>query len=280
MNPAQDAQLPLAAKDTEGKQSFFEDHIDLARERSRCFWWEAKGSPAFSSIRIRAIVKMKRSSLSSLAALVCTRLAGTSTAWSFPRFGRMSSSQIALGAVDLPDVKPTPKQMTPRSAPLNFGPASQRDSTLYTAQRPGHNPADKHAPVTRRQLTDWMNFMQSQGIVHIIALLDENEVQIYPEDLLEVYAAHGFQGRRIEMRDLRAQKRIFRIIQSAQEKNERVVVHCTGGVGRAGRVAAGWLVERYGLSLEEATEETLQVAETFRMKRKGDANMLGDWLKP
>jgi protein-tyrosine phosphatase len=39
---------------------------------------------------------------------------------------------------------------------------------------------------------------------------------------------------------------------TANQKNERVVVHCSGGVGRTGHVLAAWLVAGRGLSKQAA----------------------------
>ena len=37
-------------------------------------------------------------------------------------------------------------------------------------------------------------------------------------------------------------------------QNEKVVVHCSGGVGRTGQVLATWLVAKYGLSNQGAID--------------------------
>lgn len=76
-----------------------------------------------------------------------------------------------------------------------------------------------------------------------------------------------------------AAQKIFQIIRQAQEQNEKVVVHCTGGVGRAGRVAAGWLVTRYGMTPQEATKEVMETAESLGIRRKGSAEQLEEWLR-
>ena len=40
-------------------------------------------------------------------------------------------------------------------------------------------------------------------------------------------------------------------IAAAEAAGEKVVAHCTHGMGRSGRVSAAWLAVRYGLSPEE-----------------------------
>jgi protein-tyrosine phosphatase len=75
-----------------------------------------------------------------------------------------------------------------------------------------------------------------------------------------------------------AAEKILAVIDQAEENGQRVVTHCTGGVGRSGRVAAAWLVHRYGLSPEEATKEVLEMAATAHVNRKGSAELLEAWL--
>lgn len=160
----------------------------------------------------------------------------------------------------------------------NFGPVSTRDSLLFTAERPG-NPEGKSDTVSDEAVQGWITYVKAQGITHVIALLDDNEFANYVSDLPTLYQAGGLQFSQQPMSAPDAASHIFQIIdQAAGGGSEKVVVHCTGGIGRAGRVAAGWLCHHYGLSPEEATAETMATAKTFGVNRKGDAAALAKWV--
>lgn len=136
---------------------------------------------------------------------------------------------------------------------FNFGPASARDTVVHTAERPGNNP---HALLAdEQQVQSWLAFMKQQDVSHVIALLDENEYVDYYDaiapggGLLKIYEMAGLTCLVQPMSEPDAGQNIFRFIRHAEacasaKSNGKVVVHCTGGIGRAGRVAAGWLVSR------------------------------------
>ena len=162
-------------------------------------------------------------------------------------------------------------------APHNFGPVSSRDNTLYTACRPG-NPPGKTDAVSNEAVQEWIHFMKDSGVSKVVCLLDDNEYANYDMDLCKQYCAGGLQVFCQEMRAEGASAKINEYIESAAKKGEKVVAHCTGGVGRAGRVGAGWLVHRYGLTPAEATRETLAMAKDAEVNRKGDVDALSLWL--
>jgi protein-tyrosine phosphatase len=159
----------------------------------------------------------------------------------------------------------------------NFGPVSSRDDILYTAERPG-NPPTKTDLVSDESVQEWIMDMKAHGITHVIALLDDNELSNY-SDLPKLYQQAGLQYMQQPMSDPNAAINIYQWIDSVQMSNNgKVVVHCTGGIGRAGRVAAGWLCHKYNLSPDEATTETLNVAKINGVNRKGDVEALTTWF--
>jgi hypothetical protein len=162
-------------------------------------------------------------------------------------------------------------------APHNFGPASTRDTILFTAERPG-NPKEKNDPVPDSKVIEWMDYVKARGVNRVVALLDENEMKIY-SNLPSLYQNGGLQFTIQSMSDPEAPSKLFNLLQSCAENNESVVTHCTGGIGRCGRVCAGWLCFRYGLTPEEATKETLACARDYNIHRAGNADLLEEWLK-
>lgn len=162
-------------------------------------------------------------------------------------------------------------------SPHNFGPVSLRDSVLYTSCRPGHPPG-KADPISDEAVQEWIRFMKERGVSKVICLLDDNEYANYDSNLLQLYSDGGLEYLCQAMKSEGASANIINYVEEASSNGEKVVTHCTGGVGRAGRVAAGWLVRHYGLSPEQATEETLTVAKNDGINRKGDVEALSAWL--
>jgi protein-tyrosine phosphatase len=158
----------------------------------------------------------------------------------------------------------------------NFGPASSRDTFLYTAERPG-NPPGKKDLVPDEKVYEYIAFMKEQGVARVLLLLDEQEIAIY-SDLLAMYTAGGLLYNIKSMNEEGAAKKVMAILKASEEQGERVCTHCTGGIGRCGRVAAAWLVERYNLTPAVATEETLAQAAASGVTRNGDATALSEWL--
>jgi protein-tyrosine phosphatase len=166
-----------------------------------------------------------------------------------------------------------------QSAHHNFGAASTRDKVLFTAERPGSDRAGEGVVIPAETVIEWTSFMKDNGIRHILMLLDDNELEDYAEPgLVKLYENAGFKVHHEPMLIAGAPNRIFDIIQQAESNGERVVAHCTHGMGRSGRVSAAWLVNRYGLSPEEATKEVMEQAEKASLVRLGNPTKLQQWL--
>eukprot|EP00804_Cyclotella_cryptica_P017340 CCRYP_019002-RA/>CCRYP_019002-RA protein AED:0.27 eAED:0.27 QI:0/-1/0/1/-1/1/1/0/202 len=181
--------------------------------------------------------------------------------------------------------------VTPRSSdnPHNFGPASFRDSFIYTCGRPGGDlilESGRKIP-TSEVVSEWVQFMTSPGreIRHVFILLTDDELEVYEEPgLIATYQSHGIKVHHIPY----ASRKSFQKIMSELEivKNQQqdgaltgnAAVHCTHGMGRSGRVAAGWLVHKYGLSVEEAVEEALDAARKAGAERMGSPLQLAEWM--
>lgn len=162
----------------------------------------------------------------------------------------------------------------------NFGPASHRDSVLFTSERPGGDPQSGVAVISASTVQEWIDFMKGKGITDVLVLLDNNELEIYESPgLLAIYEKEGLTAHRAPMGEAGACERVMRIIRNVQKKSQgKIVAHCTHGMGRSGRVAAGWLAKEYGLSPIEATDEAMALAREKGMERLGAPHLLEKWL--
>lgn len=127
-----------------------------------------------------------------------------------------------------------------------FAAADKNEMIVYGAAKPGKS---------RQQVSDWINFMKQQGIQRVCCLLCDSQLAGY-ENLLEIYqsefgmervcwaAIEDFQL--VELETLT--EKILPFLAIANQESEKVVVHCSGGVGRTGHVLAAWLVYSRGLS--------------------------------
>ena len=131
-----------------------------------------------------------------------------------------------------------------------FAPASENEFIVFGSARPGYS---------NEQVTEWIEFMQSQDIQRVCCLLPESQLTRY-SNLLDVYRqTFGFgQVCWTPIEDFRfatPQSLIHQILSFlvlADQLQAKVVVHCSGGIGRTGHVLATWLVVGRGLSNKAA----------------------------
>jgi protein-tyrosine phosphatase len=131
-----------------------------------------------------------------------------------------------------------------------FAPACEYESIVFGACKPGYSD---------RQINDWLDFMKGQNIKRICCLLDEKQLNRY-SNLLERYRQEfgcdrvcwtpikDFQLCEVEM----LTKDILPFLIEAELSKEKVLVHCSGGIGRTGQILAAWLVNRRGFSNKDA----------------------------
>lgn len=131
-----------------------------------------------------------------------------------------------------------------------FAAASEDESIVFGAARPGYGDAE---------VARWIEFMQGHNIKQVCCLLERTQLMRYSE-LLGTYrkifgddrvcwapvADFELVGRDILL------DRILPFLASANSRGERVVVHCSGGIGRTGQVLAAWLVGGRGMSNQQA----------------------------
>ena len=133
---------------------------------------------------------------------------------------------------------------------FKFAAASENELIVFGSARPGY---------TYEEVSEWINFMQNQGIQRVCCLLPETQLTRYP-DLLGVYRqVFGLdQVCWAPIKDFNfatpeiLAHQILPFLAIANQQNEKVVVHCSGGIGRTGHVLAAWLVAGRRLSSKSA----------------------------
>lgn len=132
-----------------------------------------------------------------------------------------------------------------------FAAASENELIVFGSARPGYS---------HQQVSAWIEFMQQQNIRRLCCLLSKAELNPYSLDLLGAYQqAFGLDKicwapiEDFKFADTeRLIHQILPFLAISQQKNEAVVVHCAGGVGRTGHVLAAWLVAGRGFSKKAA----------------------------
>lgn len=141
-------------------------------------------------------------------------------------------------------------------AMYKFAPASRQESIVFGSARPGYSKA---------QVRDWLEYMKGQEIKRICCLLPQKQLAPY-SDLLGTYAQE-FGSQKVcwtPIEDFTLAKpemltgKILPFLREADRQDEKVVVHCSGGVGRTGHVLAAWLVCGRGFSHRAAINAVRQ----------------------
>jgi protein-tyrosine phosphatase len=127
-----------------------------------------------------------------------------------------------------------------------FAPASATETIVFGAARPGYR---------IEKIERWIKFMQTVKIDYICCLLSASQLISYP-NLLEIYQQEFGVDRvcwapiedfQLADRAVLTQQ-ILPFLSIADRNSQRVVVHCSGGIGRTGYILAAWLVAGRGLS--------------------------------
>ncbi|MBE9189054.1 dual specificity protein phosphatase family protein [Gloeocapsopsis crepidinum LEGE 06123] len=131
-----------------------------------------------------------------------------------------------------------------------FASAAEDEPIVFGSARPGYR---------NEQVKEWIKFMQYQDIKRVCCLLPESQLTRY-SNLLDVYRQtfgldqvcwtpiEDFHFADAEI----LIHQILPFLAAANQNHEKVVVHCSGGVGRTGHVLAAWLVVGRGLSNKTA----------------------------
>jgi hypothetical protein len=152
-----------------------------------------------------------------------------------------------------------------------FRAATEGEQIVFGGRRPGF-PFTRVSPEI---LNDWLAFMQHQAIQQIVCLLPPPQLTYYTGDLLAVYQNHfgaqnvcwaPIEDFQLADPDLLTQH-ILPFLIRADSQQKRVLVHCSGGIGRTGHVLAAWLVVKYALSNAQAIEAVRRTGRNARESR-------------
>ena len=134
-----------------------------------------------------------------------------------------------------------------------FAAASENEPTVFGSARPGYR---------NEQVNEWLQFMKEQDIKRVCCLLSASQLNQY-SNLLDIYQQTFGVGRICwaPIEDFSfanpevLTRQILPFLAAADQRNERVVVHCSGGIGRTGHVLAAWLIAARGFSKKMAITE-------------------------
>lgn len=150
----------------------------------------------------------------------------------------------------------------------NFGPAAKGETVVFGAQRPGYS---SHY-VDENKVEEWIKFMKEQGIQRVCCLLDDRQLAYYQGRLLEIYGrAFGSDNLchtpvadfTLCDQSLLIDK-ILPFLSASVAENKKIVVHCSGGIGRTGHILAAWLVHARGLTPQAAVHAVAAVPSVSR----------------
>lgn len=160
-----------------------------------------------------------------------------------------------------------------------FSAASEQEPCIFGARRPGF----PFPRVPSHLVHSWIAFMQAQGITRVVCLLPPRQLTAY-DALLEIYRQRFGEHNVLWVpiadfhlaEEAQLVEQILPFLAQADQRQEKTVVHCSGGVGRTGHVLAAWLVSHRSMSNEEAIAAVSRQGRNARESRNKNLDLLLD----
>ena len=138
-----------------------------------------------------------------------------------------------------------------------FKAASAHEIIVFGAARPGY---------TDEEVLAWIDFVRQKDIQRVCCLLAQSSLDKY-SNLLETYRQKFGEDRvcwapieDFHLCDLSMlNQQILPFLATAEQHQQKVIVHCGGGIGRTGHILAAWLVYRYQYSNREAIATVMKM---------------------
>jgi protein-tyrosine phosphatase/nicotinamidase-related amidase len=132
-----------------------------------------------------------------------------------------------------------------------------------------------------RNIEDDIAVIKENGITHIVSLLSESEYEEYGvKNLKDVYEQHGLNVRYFPIVDQGVPNKndlpeLVEWIDRALKQKHNVLIHCVGGLGRSGVVAASYLVLKENMQPVEA----IKTVRTYRSHRTIENHLQEEFIR-
>ncbi len=135
----------------------------------------------------------------------------------------------------------------------------------------------------RRSLPDDIRALKKEGITHVVPLITKNEFNIYGVDrMLEVYQEAGFTINHLPILDQSVcsaaeMSKLMRWFDDELATGAKILLHCVGGLGRSGLVAACYLSSQ-GLDAAAAIAEVRRIRSPRAIETEGQETFVHNFV--
>lgn len=136
-----------------------------------------------------------------------------------------------------------------------------------------------------RVLLEDLQTIKKERISNVLSLITEQEyIQYGVSDLKSELPIHGINHKQISILDQRVPSHtqmleIVTWIDSILTQNQKVLVHCVGGLGRSGTVAAAYLIWKFGMNAETAIQKVRESRSERAVESHEQIRFLESWEK-